>query len=295
MSAVLYFIIFLLLCSIFVLSLKIFLMRKAAREIKESLDEKLQTDTNTLIDISSRDKHMQNLAAAINGQLRLLIEERRRFVQGDKAIKDAVTNISHDLRTPLTAIYGYLDLLKDEEKSENAEHYLSIIKNRTDALKRLTGELFSYSALITSPDTQQKEELVLNRLLEESVLAYYGALKKCGISPEISMPEVPICRTLNKNALSRIFSNIISNAVKYSSGDLKITLTPNGEIIFSNNAPGLNELTASQLFNRFYTVETARKTEGGIGLSIARSLTEEMGGSITARYVAGRLYIHLKF
>lgn len=128
MSAVLYFIIFLLLCSIFVLSLKIFLMRKAAREIKESLDEKLKTDTNTLIDISSRDKHMRCLAAAINRQLRLLIEERRRFVQGDKALKDAVTNISHDLRTPLTAIYGYLDLLKDEEKSENAKRYLSIIK-----------------------------------------------------------------------------------------------------------------------------------------------------------------------
>lgn len=295
MTAVFCFIIGLLLCIVFLLSAKIFLIQKSAQEIRVSLDEKLKNETNTLIDISSRDRHMRHLAAGINDQLSLLIDERHRFIQGDKALKEAVTNISHDLRTPLTAICGYLDLLKDEEKAPKAEHYLSIIQNRVDALKQLTGELFAYSALTTSPDTSKKEALVLNTLLEESILAYYGALKQMNITPQITIPETPIRRTLNKTALTRIFANIISNAIKYSSGDLKITLIDDGEIIFSNSAPGLNELSTSQLFNRFYTVDTAKKSEGGIGLSIARSLTKEMGGLITARYVAGRLYIHLKF
>lgn len=293
MIAVLCLVIALLLLLIFILLAKIMVMKKSAAQMTDALEEKLNTETNTLMDISSRDKQLRRLAGSLNEQLSRLVEQRHTFVQGDKALKDAVANISHDLRTPLTAICGYLDLLKDEEMSENAARYLSVIKNRTDVLKQLTGELFSYSAQTTSSDIKQREELVLNKLLEESILAEYGALKGRGIIPEIHIPETPICRSLNKNAAARIFGNVISNAIKYSSGDLKITLTPAGEIIFSNTAPGLDALKVGQLFDRFYTVETAGKAEGGIGLAIARSLTEAMGGSITARYVYGRLYIHI--
>nr|WP_243164715.1 ATP-binding protein [Catenibacillus scindens] len=109
------------------------------------------------------------------------------------------------------------------------------------------------------------------------------------------MPSVRVKCRLNKNALSRIFSNILGNAIKYSSGDLNITMTDDGEIIFSNTAPGLDQVQVGRFFDRYYTVEAARKPDGGIGLAIARSLTEAMGGSITARYVSGRLYIHIAF
>jgi signal transduction histidine kinase len=113
-----------LLLIIIALCIKIYLLQKAAKEIEEAFADRLITDTNTLIAISSRDKHVLHLANEINIQLRRLREERHRFVQGDMELKNAVTNISHDLRTPLTAICGYLELLEQEEKSEKAERYI---------------------------------------------------------------------------------------------------------------------------------------------------------------------------
>lgn len=103
---------------IILLLIKIHLLQKSAKEIESSFCEKLRTDSNTLIDISSNDKYMRHLANAINIQLRKLRAERRKFQKGDLELKNAITNVSHDLRTPLTAICGYLDLLEQEDKSE---------------------------------------------------------------------------------------------------------------------------------------------------------------------------------
>lgn len=130
-----------LLIIIVFLTIKICLMKKSAQEISEAFLDRLTEDTNTLIDISSRDRHMRELAREINIQLNKLKEERHRFQQGDRELKDAVTNISHDIRTPLTAVCGYLDLLDREEKSEDAARYLKIIRSRTEILRQLTRAL----------------------------------------------------------------------------------------------------------------------------------------------------------
>ncbi len=278
---------------VFVLLFKIILLRRAVDEIRIGFQERLEQDTNTLIAVSSGDRRVRRLAAEINAQLRLLRKERRRLQNGDLEIREAVMNISHDLRTPLTAVCGYLDLLKREEKSEAAVRYLKAIENRTEALKQLMEELFRYS-LTTSAPGGENEEVDLNRVLEESISAYYASLKGAGIEPEIVMPEKKIWRRLDKRALSRIFENIIGNAIKYSDGDLNIILSENGEIVFSNSASGLDEIQTGMLFDRFYTVETARKSTG-LGLSIAKALTEQMGGEITAKYHEGQIIIRLLF
>lgn len=120
---------------ILILLAKIYLIRKSAREIEEAFADRLVTDTNTLIDISCNDKHMRKLANAINTELRKLRMEQHRFQQGDLELKNAATNISHDLRTPLTAICGYLDLLEQQNDSPEVERYIEIIQNRTEILK----------------------------------------------------------------------------------------------------------------------------------------------------------------
>jgi signal transduction histidine kinase len=277
---------------IIALLIKIYLMRKSAKEINEAFADRLVTDTNTLIDISSHDKYMRLLAVSINEQLQNLREERHRFKQGDAEIKDAVTNISHDLRTPLTAIYGYLDLLEKEEKSDNVNRYIAIISDRIDNLKQLTEELFKYSALISTKEDMKIEKVAVNDVLEESIAAFYATLKGRNITPTISMPDTKVYCNLDRQALSRVFSNLLNNAIKYSAGDLDIVLNSNGEITFSNSATGLDELQVEKLFDRFYTVETARKSTG-LGLSIARTLVEQMGGEITAKYESGRLKINI--
>lgn len=279
---------------IFALLAKIRILQKAAREIENAFAHRLITDTNTLMDISSRDRYMRSLANSINIQLRRLRTQRRRYQQGGAELKDAITNISHDLRTPLTAILGYLDLLEQEETSETAEGYIGVIRDRTEMLIQLTEELFCYSVIISGEQEPLRESVVINSLLEESVAAFYTALNERNITPVIRMPEAKVIRSLNRSSLSRVFSNLLNNAIKYSDGDLTITLYETGEIVFANTASRLNEVQAGKLFDRFYTVEAARKSTG-LGLSIARTLVEQMKGTISAKYENHRLSIHILF
>ena len=214
---------------IVILVVKIILMKRDINAIAADFNGKLNSDTNTLVTISGSDKSVRRLAADINKSLKELRRQKLKFERGDTELKNAVTGISHDLRTPLTAISGYLDLLEREQKSEDVERYLGIIKNRTEALKQLADELFKYS-VITSPDYDApKEGVSVNAVLEESIVAYYAALQQKGIAPEINIPEEAVYCTANRAALSRIFSNLIGNAIKYSDGDLNITLTGDGQ------------------------------------------------------------------
>ena len=280
--------------TVFILGIKLLLMRKAAKEIGDEFSEKLKGDTNTLISISTDDKIMCQLTKNINIQLKELRLQRLRYMQGDLELKNAVANISHDLRTPLTAISSYLDLLDKEEKNEPIERYIGIIKNRTETLIQLTEELFRYS-IITSPNNNiQLEPVSINRILEDSILQFYATLQGRGITPTLNITEKQVIRNLSSVELSRIFSNILSNAVKYSDGDLSVTLTDNGIIRFSNTAYNLNDVQVERLFDRFYTLENARKSTG-LGLSISKILVEQMNGTISAIYENEKLNISIEF
>ena len=283
-----------LIAIIIVLLVKIHILQKSVKEIEIAFADRLVTDTNVLIDISSGDKNVRRLANTINGQLRKLRTERRRFQQGDLELKHAVTNISHDLRTPLTALSGYLELLEQEEKSESVNRYIEIIKDRVDILTQLSEELFKYSVIISTKDNITKEQVIINTVLEESIAAFYTVLTERNIVPEIQVSETKVVRMLDRSALSRVFSNLISNVIKYSDGDLKIVLSENGEIAFSNMASGLDEIQVGRLFDRFYTVEAARKSTG-LGLTISKTLVEQMKGTISAIYENNRLSIHIFF
>lgn len=284
-----------LLCIIIAaLCIKIYLLKKSASEISEEFADRLKQDTNTLITISSRDKSMRRLADAINKQLRILRRIRLRYTQGDAELKAAVTNISHDLRTPLTTISGYLDVMRDMEKPPKIKEYLDIIDERTMLLNQLTEELFRYSVILSQDSSGEAEDVFINQALAESVSGYYAVLTKQGITPNISITERKIVRKLNRISLSRIFSNLLNNAVKYSDGDLEISLSDDGEIVFANTAKGLTPVQVERLFDRFYTVETARNSTG-LGLSISRGLAEQMGGVISADLKDNKLYIRLSF
>lgn len=270
------------------LIVKIFLIKKDIAGIDREFNEKLKADTNTLITVDGKDKTVCRLAADINEQLKVLRKQRLKYEQGDLELKSAVANISHDLRTPLTAISGYLELLEKEQKSQDAERYIGIIKNRTDTLKQLAEDLFRYS-VITSPDYDSpKERLSVNSVLEECIAYHYNAFRQAKIIPEIHLPEITVYCNMNRVALNRIFSNLIENAIKYSNGDFCVALNDKGEITMSNMAPELSTVEVSMLFDRFYTVENAKKSTG-LGLSIVKILVEQVGGTIYAKYAAGKL------
>ena len=274
--------------------LKIWLLKKGIKEICGQLGERLEEDTNNLLFVSTRDRQVRRLAAELNVQLRLLRGQRRRYLNGDRELKDAVTNISHDLRTPLTAVYGYLQLLEREDLPDNAVRYLTCIRERTEALKQLTEELFRYSIVLSAEEEPHWEEVRLDSALEEAAAAFYAAFTERGIEPVIEMPGTPVVRRLDRAALSRIFSNILSNALKYSGGDLYITLRETGEIVFANTAAQLDPVQVGRLFDRFFSVENGTESTG-LGLSIARVLAEQMGGAISAGYDGSMLCVTVVF
>ena len=279
-----------LIMMIAVLLVKIHLLRRGAKEIEHAFVDRLITDTNTLIDISSCDRYMRSLANTINVQLRKLRAERHRFQQGDMELKSAVTNVSHDLRTPLTAICGYLDLLEQEELSWEVSRYIQVIRNRAEVMIQLTEELFQYAVILSNEKDAVREPVVVNHILEESIAGFYATLSERKITPNIQMPEDKVIRTLDRSSLARVFANLLNNAAKYSEGDLDITLTESGEITFTNTVSELNEVQVGKLFDRFYTVEAARKSTG-LGLAIARTLVEQMDGTIFATYENNKLRI----
>ena len=269
-------------------------LQNSIQEVADELDEKLKTDTNTLISISSGKRKIRSLAEQMNRQLMELRTERLRLKQGDTELKGAITNISHDLRTPLTAICGYLDLLEQETLPQKSKNYLSIIRERTDAMRTLTEELFQYSVFSLKEDELHMKQICVNDILEQSLVGFYGVFMKENIVPDIQMTEVRVMRLLDKAALRRIFDNILSNAARYTDGDLSVKLFPDGRITFSNHASKLDRIQAERLFERFYTVENA-KNSTGLGLSIARLLAEKMAGNIKAEYVDGELVIQVGF
>ena len=277
---------------IVVLLIKIYLLKKSAREIGDKFADRLKTDTNTLVDISSRDKDMCELADSINKQLKILRKEHLQYHQGNTELKNAITNISHDLRTPLTAIAGNLYMIGKTDDLSEIREYISVIAERTETMKQLTEELFRYSMIVSNESKEDTEEVFVNQVLAESISSFYPVLTEKGITPQIHITDTRIVRNVNRSELARVFSNLLNNAVKYSDGDLEITLSDPGEITFSNTAKELSTVEVEQLFDRFYTVEAAHHSTG-LGLSIARTLVKRMGGTITADYDNGRLTIRI--
>lgn len=184
--------------------------------------------------------------------------------------------------------------LEQEPHSDASRRYLAVIRERTNAMRSLTEELFHYSVITATAEELTPEPVSLRGALEQSLAGFYGVFSAHGIRPDIHLPACPVMRSLDGAALRRVFDNILSNAAKYSAGDLTVTLTPDGAVTFANHAPNLSCVQANQLVDRFFTVETARGSTG-LGLSIAKLLTEKMGGCITAACRGGVLCICIRF
>lgn len=294
MTEILYFVIAILLIIIIVLLAKLHIMRKTFKEIDEGLIQKLDIDTNTSVTISGLGRYERKLASDLNTQIKRLKKEQRKYKNKNDEIKTAVTNIAHDIRTPLTAIYGYLELFEKANLSPQERKWLEIIKERTDNLKSLAEELFSYSLAYSETEILKKEEIVLNDELAAVLAGFYGALKAENIEPVIEITDKPIHKMLDKKAFGRIIGNLITNSIKYSSGDLFIRLDDEGKIMIGNKTEEMTATDVGRLFERFYTVKTA-KGSTGLGLSIARMLTEKMNGTIEAKLDNNNLAIIVFF
>ena len=264
------------------------------KEIEDNLDIILNNDTNKLITISTNNKRLNRLTANLNTSLRKIRKLEITYKNGNKELQESITNISHDLRTPLTAIKGYIDLIKKEKSKKKIVEYLKIIENKSEDLVILTEQLYDYSKSLDLKDNLKKEKVCINDILEDTILSYYALIKKKNLTPEINITTKGIYRKIDKNMAIRILENIISNTIKYTDEDIKITLLDNGKIIIKNKSHVLDNTTVNKMFDRYYTIESGSNTSG-IGLSIAKQLVNINGGKITAKYSQGYLIVELEF
>ena len=274
------------------LAVRLLLLRHDLRQLGQDTQRLLSENTNQPLTTQSGDSALRSLTVRLNGALRELRRRQIRYETGDRELKTAVTNISHDLRTPLTAITGYLELMHSQPQSAETAKHLAVIAERTEQMRTLTEELFRYSLILSEEDSTPPAPVSINAILEESIAAYYAALTQRGITPEITMPEQPVICICSKTALSRIFSNLLNNALKYSDGDLTVTLTEEGSVSFANHAGSIRQTDLEHLFDRFYTVENAQHSTG-LGLAIARAAARQMNGGLTAECSDGILRILL--
>lgn len=275
------------------LAVKLYVIKQSIKEIEKSFSKILRTDTNNTIAISSSDKDIKNLTINLNNNLSELRGQKLQYKNGNQELKKIITNISHDLRTPLTAIKGYVDLIEQEKLSNNQKEYLKVIQKKSNELTELTGQLFEYTKLMDIDVKIKKEECCINEILEETLVSYYSIFKEQNIIPNISICSTKVYKIVNKISIIRVFENILSNVIKYSNGDLKVEMQENGTITFSNKATSLDETTVQKIFDRYFSVENAKESTG-IGLSIAKQLVELNNGSIKAEYVNGYLIIEIK-
>ena len=279
---------------IIALVIKMSVMKNAIKEIEEKFDFIIESDTNNLITISTNDIDIKQLSNKINKNLKKIRELEIQYNQGNEELKRSITNISHDLRTPLTAIRGYLDLIEHKNLTKKQESYLLFIDEKVTILTDLTEQLFNFSKSMDSCQNIKKQNVVLNNVLEETICASYDLFIKHNINTKISITKEKIIKQIDENMLKRIFENIISNEIKYSDEFIEIKLTKSGKIIFRNQTKKLDKTTVEKIFDRYYTVENAKKSTG-IGLSIAKQLVELNNGIISANYDNGYLSIEIIF
>lgn len=291
MESWLYITIIILIFILTILIVKVLLFKKSIKKISADLTKILKSDTNNLLTIATGDKEIANLANTLNIELKNLRKQRLQYENGNLELKRNITNISHDIRTPLTAISGYLELIKENKQKQ--EEYIKIVERKTNDLINLTEQLFDFSKTMDNKPNMKKERICINELLEESLANFYVVFKEKNIIPKVEITDKKNYKFVDRDAITRVFENILSNVIKYSNGNFKVKLEENGKIIFSNKATSLDAITVEKIFDRYYTVENAKKSTG-LGLSIAKQLVELNGGEITGKYENGMLIIEVK-
>ena len=262
-------------------------LKNITRELKEITEK----DTNLLLSTSSGDKSIKILVDSLNKELKKHLSLKREYSKGIFDVKKSAENIAHDIRTPLTVIKGYVDLLEKEELSEEGRKYLEIIKGRVDYMKEMIDELF-LSLSMKSRGVLNLSNIDAKSILEEALVSYYNEFKKKGMSPSLMTPNEKVIIKADSKALYRVYSNIISNALKYGEGEFEVEMDEKGNTIFSNLAPNIDSVEANKLLNRYYTISDA-KASSGIGLSISKEILQEMGGELKVKLENQRLYISI--
>lgn len=274
---------------IFILSTVILLfyiinLRGDIRNIKEEIHEIRSKDTNMRLVTTTFNAEIVDLANEINELIDKQKQSQLEARRVNQEFRQGMTNISHDLRTPLTSAIGYIGLIKSNKVSDDKKMaYLNIVESRLNSLSGLMTSLFDYTQLIEGKTEFKMEKINLNHLLTEEIASFYNPLTQAGFEVEIKIPEEPVLIYTDEFQLKRVIQNLISNTVKHGTQFFRLEVLKDGTIKFINKIPTAVTIEVDRLFERFYTADYARTSQKtGLGLTIVKTIIEKMNGKITA-------------
>lgn len=262
-----------------------FYYRRQIKNVKSQISFLNQHETNMLITSDQK----SGCVAELTDELNTLIEQtaalRKEIADNESHLKDTIINLSHDIRTPLTSMDGYFQLLLKSDDPVERQQYAAVISDRLSSLKEMLDELFTYAKLTNKTYEVELSPCAVNEILLSVLFSFYKDIKQRGIEPLVNVPEQDIFIQGNEPALRRIFQNILKNCIEHGNNQLSVRLINTADtvqIYFENDYQTQEPIDANKVFDRFYKADGARsKTSTGLGLSIAKELVERLNGSIT--------------
>lgn len=271
-------------------------LHQAARRMKEQMAD----ETTVRLSLPCPGAGAEELLVCLNQLLELRQEERALYRRKEQDLRRQIANVSHDLRTPLTSILGYLQLLEGDGLSpEKKAEYLSVIEGRARTLQTFIASFYDLSRIEGGELPLEREQVDLGRALSDQLAASYGQIEEAGLEMEVDIEEGLPPVWADSGAVTRIFSNLLTNALRHGTGTLSVRLYREGSAIvsaFSNRAEGLTEEDAAHVFERFYTADKMRTGQStGLGLAIVKALAERMGHTAAARWEDGVFTIEVRW
>lgn len=293
-------IIVVLVIALLTITIKYILYRRQIKSICRQIQFVSEDITNHRVRTDLTEKELVELAQLLNEMSDKHNKESVELINKDRRLKETLTSVSHDIRTPLTSLKGYFELLMSEEDTDKKLQYAGVMNERMDNLSDLLDELFTYTKLQNQDYKLELEECDMTKLVLDTIFSFYESFKQAGIEPKLNIDEKKYMVMVNDVAMKRVISNIVRNAVVHGVGQLEISYgvdlntedqvrdnigDKSGKICFvcKNKVAHPENIDISQIFDRFYKADKARSEKStGLGLAIAKEFTEKMGGSIKA-------------
>lgn len=285
--------------ALLLLFLILWIFVRQIQDICRQLSFLIEQDSNIRITSQLDYGGMGKLVNILNKIMKERREDKKKYMEKEAYLSDVYTNLSHDIRTPLTSLDGYVQLLEECESKEEQKHYLWIVRERIYSLKEILEELFTFSKLKNETYQLELTCCCINRILRQVIFSYYEDWTKLDIKPELDIEEVPIYIEGNEQALFRVFQNIMKNAMDHGEHRIGIFLNSSEDEVcvrICNDISNPEEIEIAQVFERFYKADSSRsKNSTGLGLSIAKEFVLRMNGTIEAQLEGQEFFIIMKF
>ena len=295
-----YLIIALLMGIIIFLTVKLLTIKKQMKIIAEELSNTKDMDYNKLVSIALADKDLIEMSKQMNDNLEFQKQMKWKAQKSENELKQSISDIAHDLRTPITVVKGNLQMLeKESDLTDKCKEYVSICSEKTDVLKKMVDDFFELSYLESEATVVDLEKTDLTELIAGFIICHETVIRQNDIEPVIQLPEKSIFVNADKELLTRMLENILNNILKHASDSFVLSLSQDDKvrISFTNQVPKDASFDTDRLFDRTYRGNKARTGggPGGIGLYIVKLLAQKQGIEAIAKHENNMLSIILVF